>query len=308
MIISTEMKKKFIAVENPRFRDIFKWRYERLFKKKDFSFSVPHIEQVDHTFLQENRTEASITWNGHVTFLIQLGGINIMTDPVWAMQMGFERRLSEPGLQLSELPEIDVVLISHSHFDHLHYPSIKKLPGHPVYFVPKGLKKQLEKKGLTRVEELSWWESIDYEGIKFTFIPSRHWTRRTLTDLNQSLWGGWMLEGCEKTLYFVGDTGYHDEFNEIANKFSIDYVMMPIGSYEPEWFMNSQHITPEEAVNIYLELGANYFIPMHYDAFRLADDTPREALDRLNESWERANIEQEKLKILKLGETIRLGK
>lgn len=145
-----------------------------------------------------------------------------------------------------------------------------------------------------------------HKDIKVTFIPSLHWLKRTLFDLNGSLWGGWMIEGSSKTFYFVGDTGYHPGFKTIGKRFKIDYVMLPIGAYEPEWFMKTQHVTPEESVQIFQDLDAKYFIPMHFDDFRLGDDTPKEALDRLEGKWERTMIDRQYLKIMKLGETLKI--
>ncbi len=298
--------KNFLAVEKVSVKDLVKWRINRLMTRKDLSFVVPTIDEVDSQFICHNREQPAITWIGHVTFLIQIAGLNIVTDPVWASRMGFEKRLAKPGIPIASMPEIDLVLISHNHYDHLDYRSIKKLKGNPIYLVPKGLKSDFMKKGLTKVKELSWWDSMYHKDAKITFIPSQHWSRRTLFDLNASLWGGWMVEGAKKTVYFVGDTGYHNGFNTIGKKFTIDYVLMPIGAYEPEWFMKQQHVTPEEAVQGYLDLRANFFVPMHYDAFRLADDTPKEALDRLEAKWESAMIAKEKLKILKLGETLKI--
>ncbi|MBB6452733.1 L-ascorbate metabolism protein UlaG (beta-lactamase superfamily) [Salirhabdus euzebyi] len=303
-----DRQKEFVAVEKMVFRDLLKWRWERFNNKKDLSFSVPRVAEVKYDFLLKNRQVNSISWNGHATFFLQVNGLNIVTDPVWAKRMGGERRLSDPGLSIDKLPEIDIVLISHSHYDHLHFRSIQQLKGNPIYLVPKGLKKKFEKKGLLPVKELDWWESYEHEGVILTFLPSLHWTRRTLLDTNKSLWGGWMMESVETTIYFVGDTGYHPIFKEIGTKYNVDYVLMPIGAYEPEWFMRNQHVTPEEAIDIFIDLQAKVFIPMHYDAFRLADDTPREALNRLQAYMDECKLDHRTCNILKLGETIILTK
>lgn len=296
--------KEFLAVEKVAIKDLVRWRVERIFKKKDLSYIVPHVDKLETEFLVQNRHLPSITWVGHATFLIQLSGLNIITDPVWASRLGFEKRLARPGIPIEKIPDIDIVLISHNHYDHLDFPSLYNLKGNPIYLIPKGLKLMFVKKGFTNTKEFSWWESLDYRGLKITFMPSLHWSRRTLNDLNHSLWGGWMIENTNMTIYFVGDSGYHNGFKTIGRKFTIDCVLMPIGAYEPEWFMKMQHVTPEEAVQSYQDLNANLFIPMHYDAFRLADDTPKEAIDRLIKKWADRNLAKEKLKLLKLGETI----
>jgi len=296
---------KYTAVQQVRYRDLLKWQKERFSKKKDLTFRVEHVGEDVTPFLHKNQEQTSITFIGHCTFFIQIGGLNILTDPVWATRMGLGKRLHDPGLAIDQLPPIDLVLISHNHYDHLHFGSIKKLPGNPMIFVPKGLAPLFRRKGYSKVQEFSWWDIAEIQDVKITFTPSYHWSRRTLWDLNSSLWGGWVLENKKACIYFLGDSGYHSVFKEIGSKFSIDYALIPIGAYEPEWFMKNQHICPEEAVQCFEDLGAKHFIPMHYDAFRLADETPKEALDRLTAEWEKRQLQKDVLKILKLGETLK---
>jgi L-ascorbate metabolism protein UlaG (beta-lactamase superfamily) len=285
------------------FKDMLKWNKERRSKVKDLTLQIPQSPEKRVQELRENRTRTSYTWIGHSTFLIQLNGLNILTDPVWAQRMGFQKRLTAPGLSLDELPEIDVVVISHGHYDHLDFPTLKKLTGNPQYFVPVGLKSAFVKRGYKKVIEMNWWDSVDYEGMKVHFVPAQHWTRRTMTDMNTSHWGGFIFEAPGKTMYFVGDTGYFSGFKEIGRRFAIDTVFMPIGAYEPEWFMKVSHINPEDSIKAFLELGAKLFVPMHYGAYRLADDTGPEALERLTSEWNRLSLPDEQLKILKIGET-----
>ncbi|MGZ9585448.1 MBL fold metallo-hydrolase [Paenibacillus marinisediminis] len=295
---------EFTAVKSFRYQDMLQWQKERRSKVKDLSYIVPTVDEVKREYLQNNRSEATITFIGHCTFLIQLGGLNIITDPVWAMRMGFQKRMSRPNVAITDLPEIDIVLISHNHYDHLHYSSIRRLKGQPLYLVPKGLGNSFMRKGLRQVKEFEWWDSLQHQSLRMTFVPSLHWSRRTLWDTNRSLWGGWVLEGADQqSVYFVGDSGYHDHFRRIGEQFQLQHVLMPIGCYEPEWFMKKQHMTPEEAVRAFDELGGKHFIPMHYDAYRLADDTPREALDRLLNRWDEAYSDRSALHILKRGET-----
>ncbi|GAX88851.1 MBL fold metallo-hydrolase [Effusibacillus lacus] len=289
------------------FQDMLRWQKERKLKNKDFSFRIPQAENVETDFLRMNRSAGTITWIGHSTLLLQMSGLNILADPVWANRMGFEKRLAPPGIHLAELPDIDVVLISHSHYDHLHFASLRGLKGNPLHLVPEGLGKLFRKKGFRQVEELCWWDQKRIGGVEFHFVPAQHWSRRTPWDTNTSHWGGWVITSAGSTLHFVGDSGYFRGFKEIGQRFDIDYVLMPIGAYEPEWFMSAQHVTPEEAVKAYLDLRADQFIPMHYGAFRLADDTPKEALERLLAEWDRLGLPQSKLKILKHGETLRIS-
>ncbi|WP_033828774.1 MBL fold metallo-hydrolase [Bacillus andreraoultii] len=285
------------------FQDMRKWQKERRRKVKDLTKNIEQCSNKRIDELKANRNVTSYTWIGHSTFLLQLNGVNILTDPVWAKRMGFQKRLTEPGIPLENLPEFDVVVISHGHYDHLDFPTLKKLKGNPRYFVPIGLKSLFLKKGYRNVIEMSWWEVVEYKGIQIHFVPAQHWTRRTLTDMNTSHWGGWIFQANKETLYFVGDTGYFPGFQEIASRFPIDTVFMPIGAYEPEWFMADSHISPEDSVKAFKELKAKQFVPMHYGAYRLADDTGPEALERLVTEWKKQQLPKEQLKILLIGET-----
>ncbi|WP_425414665.1 MBL fold metallo-hydrolase [Paenibacillus harenae] len=324
-----------------------RWRQERIrkLKMKDYSFTVPSV-QPDLEYLTDNRKCPSLTWIGHSTFLIQLGGMNIITDPVWSSQMAFQRRLTLPGIPIDEVPAVDVVLISHSHYDHLSIQSLRRLVGPRQLLVPAGLRSKLRKKGFLRVKELHWWESVSIGGLTFTFVPSQHSTRRNPWDTNSSHWGGWVIEQkasrsrrtvsregdrlvtppsgeetdfpatgdnapypavSEKpTIYFAGDSGYFQGFKEIGCRFAIDVALLPIGAYEPEWFMGPQHTTPEQALQAFEDIGAKWFVPMHYGTFKLADDTPREALDRLEADRIRRCLAAERIVIPPLGHTWRL--
>jgi L-ascorbate metabolism protein UlaG (beta-lactamase superfamily) len=294
-------------------KEVRRWQKERKGKVKDLSFRIGQSEHKQQELLKNNQGEVTITWIGHATFLLQVGGMTIVTDPVWATRMGFSPRLEEPGLSIEEIPPVDVILLSHAHYDHLHVGSLKKLRGTPYVLVPEGLGSKVRKLGFSTVYELPWWGSQTVGQLEFHFVPAQHWTRRTLTDTNTSLWGGWIVkrsaasdgEQDPPTIYFAGDSGYFEGFREIGAKFpGIDYALMPIGAYEPEWFMGMQHVSPEEAVQAFLDVGAKQFIPMHYGAFRLADDTPKEALDRLLADWQRRGLDPSLLRLLKHGETL----
>ncbi len=283
-----------------------RWRKERIRKLryKDYSYKVPNVE-ADLAYLKENTKQATITWIGHSTFFIQHSGLNIVTDPVWAGQMAMQKRLSPPGIEMEQMPSVDVVLISHSHYDHLHIASLKRLDGEKTILVPAGLSSKLKLKGFNNVQELNWWESVKIGDATFSFVPSQHWTRRNPWDTNSSHWGGWIIEGeGQPCIYFAGDSGYFAGFKEIGNRYIIDAALMPIGAYEPEWFMGPQHVTPEEALQAFVDTGARMFIPMHYGSFKLADDTPREALDRLEAERNRLGINKNLIKVLAHGETL----
>jgi L-ascorbate metabolism protein UlaG (beta-lactamase superfamily) len=293
-------------IENRKsFSDMRNWYKERKAKQKDLTVQIEQASNKEIEAINKNNRNPSITWIGHSTFLIQLKGLNILTDPLWAKRMGAQKRLTEPGIPIHQLPEIDIVLISHGHYDHLDFGSIKKLKGSPTYYVPIGLKSTFNRRGYQNVIEANWWDSFEHIGLKISFVPAQHWTKRTLTDTNTSHWGGWVVEDLSRThsVYFVGDTGYFRGFQEIAERFKIDIVLMPIGAYEPEWFMEVSHIKPEDGVKAFLELKGKTFIPMHYGAYRLADDTGPEALERLTKEWERLELNEDLLKVLLLGET-----
>lgn len=305
------------APKRTTFRELRAWRKERKAKVKDLSFVVPDSPS-DPTELETHTEFPRFAWVGHSTFLLQMGGMNLLTDPVWAERMGFERRLSPPGIAMEHLPDIDIVLLSHSHYDHLHIPSLRRLKGNPIHLVPEGVGGLLMRKGLSNVKQFGWWESAKVGKLDFTFVPAEHWTRRTLWDMNRSHWGGWIMEmgrdeeeesrmDAKTTVYFAGDSGYFPGFAEIGKRFpGIDIALMPIGAYEPEWFMAPQHVSPEQAVQAFMDVGATAFVPMHYGAFRLADDTPKEALDRLYAAWQANGLSSGRLLVPKLGELVHI--
>lgn len=292
-------------------KEFRQWREERRRKKKDYSYVVPNTPPR-LSYLLENKQESTITWIGHSTFFLQYEGMNIITDPIWARRLGFEKRLGQPGIPLSEVPPIDLILISHSHYDHLHIASIRKLyRAGTTLVVPVGLKRKMLHKGFHNCVEMEWWQEIKLGKIKLSFVPTQHWTRRTPWDTNTSHWGGYILEpadsGNQKTspnLYFAGDSGYFPGFKEIGSRYKIDIALMPIGAYEPEWFMTSQHVNPEEAIQAFLDVGAESMIPMHYGTFRLADDTAREALDRMESARIKHEISEDRIRTLGYGETL----
>lgn len=301
------MSKRYVNLDGSTnaksFSQMRQWQKERRSKKKDFSFSVPRVEP-DLAFLASNRKQSAVTFIGHSTFLVQLGGLNIVTDPVWATTMGLGKRLTPPGVPIENMPPIDVVVLSHAHYDHLHLGSLRRLPGDFTMLVPEGLGGWMKRKGFPRVEEFSWWTEKRIGEVTFGFVPAKHWTRRTPWDMNTSHWGGWMMQHEQDCLYFAGDSGYDELFLEIGKRYKqISVALLPIGAYEPEWFMRDSHMSPEEAVQTFLDIKAKTFVPMHYDAFHLADDTPKEALDRLLAEWQRRELPAERLWTMELGRT-----
>jgi L-ascorbate metabolism protein UlaG (beta-lactamase superfamily) len=202
--------------------------------------------------------QVAATWVGHATFVLRLGGATVLTDPVWSAAIpGRIPRLTPPGLPLAAVGQVDAVLISHNHYDHLDAPTIRRLGRDTPVLVPGMLGSWFRRRGFRRVTELDWWESVRLGGVTFTFVPAHHWSRRTLTDTCRTLWGGWLLDSGSRRVYFAGDTGYGHWFSEIGRRYpGIDLALLPVGAYEPAWFMRPVHMNPPEAVRACDDLGA----------------------------------------------------
>jgi L-ascorbate metabolism protein UlaG (beta-lactamase superfamily) len=249
-----------------------------------------------------------ITWIGHSSFLVQLDGQNLLIDPVFSDRIArFFPRHVAPGLKPDELPPIDAVLISHSHHDHLDLPSIEATHQDATGIVPLGLGRHLTKRLYARVVELNWWESTALGDIKVTFVPSRHWSRRTLWDTNRTLWGGYVIESPEANVYFSGDSAWCDIFTEVGRRVpDLAAALIPIGSYEPQWFMSHNHLNPEEAAQAFLDSGARLLIPAHWGTFQIADEPLCEPMERLEAWWATNRPPGRRLARLAVGETVRI--
>lgn len=245
----------------------------------------------------------------HSTLLIQFENMNILTDPIWSKRaspfsFAGPKRVYEPPVKLSELPKIDMVLLSHNHYDHMDVYTLKELEKRfsPKFVTGLGNKKFLKSIGLNDVQELNWWESIN---DKITFVPAQHFSGRGLFDRNRSLWGGFIIKDNNKIVYFAGDTGYGDFFKEIYNRFGkISLALLPIGAYKPRSFMKSMHIDPKEAVIAMQDLHANRAIGIHFDSFaRLADEEYNSAKNDLKKSLNNLGIDVGKFKAGEPGKT-----
>jgi N-acyl-phosphatidylethanolamine-hydrolysing phospholipase D len=311
--------------------DLLRWRWEA------WSAGVPKppeqpVPQVapDLAFIHHNATagvamQPAMTWIGHASTLVQASGLNVLTDPMFSerafmVQWAGPKRAQPPGLSLSELPHIDVVLISHNHYDHLDANSVRALNqqagGPPMFLVPLGLKAWMAGQGITQVEELDWWQRRDVGGVAFHLTAVQHWSARGLGDRSQTLWGGWAVLGPDFHWYFSGDTGYSPDFVETRRRFAngqspdqgggFDLALIAVGAYEPRWFMKDQHVNPDEAVRIHLDLGAKRSVGVHWGTFELTD----EALDQPPRDLARARVAHglgdHDFDVIAIGETRRL--
>jgi N-acyl-phosphatidylethanolamine-hydrolysing phospholipase D len=344
----------------------WKWRWERLTKNTvakappgGWASVLPSVKP-DVEFLKKNRSERTMTWLGHATVLLQTNGVNIITDPVFSertapVQFAGPKREVPLMITPDELPEIDIVLISHNHYDHLDHGTIKDFKTRfpkAQYLVPLGLKAWFDDLGVANVREMDWWDAIEFDGLKYTFTPAQHWSKRSLSDTNRSLWGGFVVEARGSTssprtgssvsaavhaghgdpvsstglkarsplttvrgervepwrFIYTGDTGYSQDFKDVGTKFpgGFDWAAIPIGSYEPRWFMKAQHCNPEEAVQIMKDLGARQSLAVHWGTWMLTD----EALDlppkHLAEALARHGVDVANFAVFKNGEMRKL--
>jgi L-ascorbate metabolism protein UlaG (beta-lactamase superfamily) len=268
-------------------------------------------------FLRANKSETTLTWIGHATVLLQIGGRNILTDPHLSeraspVSFAGPRRRVPPGLTLEQLPHVDAVVISHNHYDHLDADTITQLAaqagGPPQFYVPLGLRRWFNELGIATVTELDWWESREMAGVKIHCVPVQHWSQRTLADRNQALWGGWVIEHPALRFFFTGDTGYSQDFKDIERRFGrFDVAAIPIGAYEPRWFMAPFHVNPAEAVQIHLDLKARYSLGIHWGTFEMTDEPLDEPPVVLERELSRLGIAPERFIVLRHGQTWRLG-
>jgi L-ascorbate metabolism protein UlaG (beta-lactamase superfamily) len=228
-------------------------------------------------FPKLTRGQVALTWIGHASFLVQFNNLNVLIDPNFANWLFLLKRIKRSGLRIEDLPPIDLVLLTHAHFDHFHKPSLRKLPHPKIGVMPWGMGDLARNLGFERIVELDWWESFSHGDWKVTLTPCKHWGARVLRDHHRG-YGGFILEHQGRVLYHAGDSAYFDGFKQIGAHFTPDVAMLPIGAYRPESFRNV-HMGPDEAVKVFQDVGAKCFVPMHYGTFRLSfedmDEPPR---------------------------------
>jgi N-acyl-phosphatidylethanolamine-hydrolysing phospholipase D len=256
----------------------------------------------------------SITWVGHATLLLRVGGLNVLTDPHFSeraspLSFAGPKRVVPAIPALQDLPHIDVVVVSHNHYDHLDLDSVKRLAaqsgGSPRFFVPLGLKDWFTGRGIHDVVELDWWESQKFRDLEIHLVPVQHWSKRTLTDDNRTLWGGWVLRHPELSFLFAGDAGYSRDFADIGARFGgFDLAAIPIGAYEPRWFMKIMHLDPAEAIQVHKDVKARRSVGIHWGTFDgLTDESLYDPPQRLMEERRKAGLREEQFFVMKHGET-----
>ena len=248
--------------------------------------------------------DPALTWLGHATFALRLGGQLILTDPVLCTRIQkVIPRLTPPGVPVERLPAVDVVTVSHDHMDHMDFWTLKRLPRSATYVVPLGNGARLRALGHEQVVELDWWQSHTVGGVEITLVPARHWSMRMPWTRNETLWGGFVFRAREGIAYHSGDSAFGPHYAEIGARVpGIDWAMLPIGAYAPRWFMAPQHQDPEEAARGLLALGARLLCAMHWGTFRLTDEPLGEPPARLRAFWAAQGLPAEKLWIPDIGE------
>ena len=251
-----------------------------------------------------------VTFVNHTTVLLQTHGVNILTDPIWSERCGpvswfGPRRVRPPGIRFDDLPPIDVVLLSHNHYDHCDLPTLKRLATahRPKLLAPLGSRRFLERRGIPVFEELDWWQAIDIApGTTVTAVPARHFSGRGLFDRDRSLWSGFVVATPSGATFFAADTGFGDHFAEIRSKLGPPRLaLLPIGAFRPEWFMSRVHMSPDQALEAHRQVGARTSVATHFGTFQLADDAETEAPELIAAALARST-EQSRFWVLGFGE------
>jgi N-acyl-phosphatidylethanolamine-hydrolysing phospholipase D len=324
----TGFQNNFVEFEPKRLLTLLRWQIESAAAGLPRP-PVQHTPRIapDLGFIHANagagaRMEPALTWIGHATVLAQFAGINLLTDPHFgerASPLSFAgpRRALPPGLKLEELPRIDVVVISHNHYDHLDDASVRALNaqagGPPLFVVPLGVKPWLAERGIGNAVELDWWQSHRVGGVEIFVVPVQHWSGRSLADRMCTLWAGYAVFADDFHLYFAGDTGYSKDFAEVRQRFrsrqgerGFDAALIPVGAYEPRWFMNDQHVNPAEAVRVHRDLEAQRSLGIHWGTFALTDESLDEPPRELAKARREQGVADDEFFVIAVGETRRL--
>ncbi len=255
--------------------------------------------------------QLALTFINHITFLLQFRGVNVLTDPVYSQRASpfrsiGPRRVRDPGLEFEKLPPVHVVLISHNHYDHLDIETLLELERvhSPRFITTLGNRAFLQQFGLTAVDELDWWEAVSVADTRIVLTPAQHWSSRRPRNRNRTLWGGFLIGADDWQVFFAGDTGYGPHFADIrAQSPRIDLALLPIGAYEPRWFMQNQHMNPDDAVRAHLDLHSHWSVATHFGCFQLTDEGINDPPLELATARERHGVAPEQFVVLETGET-----
>jgi L-ascorbate metabolism protein UlaG (beta-lactamase superfamily) len=255
--------------------------------------------------------ELGVTFIGHSSFLLQVGGKNVLVDPVFSKRLILLRRQRRAGLRVEDLPRIDLVLLTHAHMDHLDMASLRRVVRAtqllarrtPEVVVPKGVEDLVARLGFARVHAMEWWQQLEVQGLRVTMTPCRHWGARMFNDTHRG-YGGYVVESGGYSVYHSGDTAYFDGFREIGRRLKPEVALLPIGAYFPDSY-RAVHTSPEEAARAFMEVGAEWMVPMHFGTFRLGREPMEEPVERLGAEATRLEI-RERVRVLEEGETLRL--
>jgi N-acyl-phosphatidylethanolamine-hydrolysing phospholipase D len=324
----TGFKNNYEQQVNKSFGDFLRWQWESWGLDKTPRSPTPSV-QADLALLKAP-TAPTVTWIGHATALVQANGLNVLVDPIFSeraspVQLLGPKRAQPPGVAMADLPHIDAVLISHNHYDHLDRNSVAQLDEKAkaagkttLFIVPLGLKAWFNGIGIDSVVELDWWESHKIQGVEFHLTPVQHWSARSINDRSATLWGGWAVLGADFHWYYAGDTGYSRDFADTAKHFAprqtealgggFDLALIPVGAYEPRWFMSQQHVNPMESVRIHQDVGAKRSIGVHWGTFSLTDEPLDQPPRDLVAARQALNVKEADFGVLAIGESKQFAK
>ncbi len=335
---SSGFRNNYIGSVTKPLGDVVRWQLQRI---RDHLPPKPRLPTpqvgAELDFLRSNALAGAdmspaVTWIGHATALVQASGLNVLTDPIFStraspVQFIGPSRALRPGVALEDLPHIDVVVISHNHYDHLDRTTVQALAqqagGAPLFLVPLGIRAWLQRLGITAALELDWWDRHVHDGadsrpVEFHFVPAQHWSGRSIRDRNKTLWGGWAILGHDFHWFFTGDTGYSQDFADARRTFAarqaeehgggFDIALIAVGACLPRWFMKDQHVDLEEAVQIHLDLAAKRSMGVHWGTFQLADDPLDQPLHDLAGACRAKGLAEEAFFLMPVGGTCRFAK
>jgi L-ascorbate metabolism protein UlaG (beta-lactamase superfamily) len=281
-----------VALRNP----VLRKRAQQFGRLVRHSAVTPRTGQAHKPKLASNG-QLGLTFIGHASFFLQMGGQNILIDPNFARWLFVLKRLRQPGVHLRDLPAIDMVLVTHAHFDHLHRPSLRAIVQHtkrrqvkpPIIVVPRQVFDLVSDLGFEDVVEMDWWTNYRHRGVTVVHVPSRHWGARIIKDVHRG-YGGYVLRDSKHSVYHAGDTAYFAGFREIGQRLAPELALLPIGAYNPPSFRNV-HASPGDATRGFLDLKSRWMVPMHYGTFRLSHEPMEEPLQLLEQEAKAAGIE-----------------